>query len=178
MVAINLLKGPQAHTARRRARAELFVGIFALACTVSVWGWVVVDGGHAIQRLERDIQEKQGRLALMEKTQDQVLALKEQRKTIVAEQKQLMALTNDPNGPIRLLSVLSQVVDPLDVWLRHLQTTEKKVVLSGFALSREDVVKLAKHLEAVLGPVNVFETQADAAQPARLRFSMNMDAHG
>ena len=95
MIAINLLKSPQARDrpARRRAKSEFVAGIMVVACTVSVWGWLVFDGNDAGQRLEQKVREKQSRLALMEETRDQVLALKEQRRTIVAERKRLTTLT-------------------------------------------------------------------------------------
>ena len=184
MIAINLLKSPQArdHPARRRAKSEFVAGIMVVACTVSVWGWLVFDGNDAGQRLEQKVREKQSRLALMEETRDQVLALKEQRRTIVAERKRLTTLTRDPDGPLRLLSVISQVVDPLDVWLLRLQTKDQRVLLSGLALSQDAIVKLTENLEEteVIGSVSTFETQADAVQPSRLRFSINMDSvdHG
>ena len=184
MITINLLKGPPTldRPARRRAQSELVAGGVVVACTVAVWGWLVFDGNDAGQRLEQKVREKQSRLAVMEKTRDQVLALKAQRRTIAAEQKRLTTLTRDPNGPLRLLSVIGQVVDPLDVWLLRLQTNDQRVLLSGLALSQDAVVKLTENLEEtkVIGSINTFETQADTVQPSRLRFSINADAvdHG
>lgn len=184
MIAINLLKSPQARDrpARRRAKSEFVAGIAVLACTVAVWGWLVFDGNDAGQRLEQKVREKQSRLALMEKTRNQVLALKEQRRTILAERKRLTILTRDPNGSLRLLSAISRVVDPLDVWLLRLETNDQRVLLSGLALSQDAVVKLTENLEEtkVIGSVSAFETQADTVQPSRLRFSIHADAvdHG
>ncbi len=178
MVSINLLKGQQHYErqVRSRSKSELFVGVFVLAGVCAVWGWVVVDGNHAVQRLEQEIQEKQARVALLQKTHRQVLTLKERRQTIVTEHNKLKALTNELNRPIRLLSIISQVVDPLDVWLLHLQAKDEKIVLSGFARSLEDILILAKDFEKtdMLGPVNIFETQAHVGQSDLFQFSMNI----
>lgn len=118
----------------------------------------------------------------MEKTRNEVLALKEQRRTILAERKRLTILTRDPNGSLRLLSAISRVIDPLDVWLLRLETNDQRVLLSGLALSQDAVVKLTENLEEtkVIGSVSAFETQADTVQPSRLRFSIHADAvdHG
>lgn len=184
MIAINLLKSPHVRDRpdRRRAKSEFVAGIVVLACTVAVWGWLVFDGNDAGRRLEQKVREKQSRLAVMEKTRDQVLALKEQRRTILAERTRLTTLTRDPNGPLRLLSVISRVVDPLDLWLLRLQTNDHRILLSGLALSHDAVVKLTENLEEtkVIGSVSAFETQADTVQPSRLRFSIHADAvdHG
>ncbi len=178
MVIINLLKNQRQseRQARRRPTSELFVGAFVLAIIFVGWGWVAVDGSQAIQRLEQEIQDKQARLALMAQRQDLVLTRQEQRNAIVTEHDTLEALTQDLERPTRLLSVISRVVGPLDVWLRQLQANEEKVTLSGVALSHESILKLAKDLENadMLGPVDVFEIQVHVAQPELFRFSMNV----
>ncbi len=178
MVGINLLKDQRQSEpqTRRRPRLELFVGALVLAAVFAGWGWVAVDGSQAIQRLEQEIQHKQSRLALLTEHQDLVLTLQAQRNAMVAEQETLAALTRGLDRPTRLLSVISRVVDPLDVWLRRLQATDEKVTLSGVALSHEGILKLAKNLENtdMLGPVNVFAIQPHMAQPALFRFSMNV----
>ncbi len=178
MVSINLLKGQQryARRVRGRSRSELFAGAVVLTGVCAVWGWVIVDGNRMVQWLEREIQEKQARVALLKKTHHQVLTLKERRQVIVTERNKLKALTNDLDKPIRLLSIISQVVDPLDVWLLHLQAKDEKIILTGFARSLEDILKLSKDFEKtdVLGPVNVFETQPHVGQSNLFQFSMNV----
>ncbi len=178
MVSINLLKGQQPYECqvRRRSKSELFVGVVVLAGVCAFWGWMVVDGNHAVQRLEQEIQEKQARVALLQKTHHQVLALEERRQTIFTEHDNLKALTHELTRPIRLLSIVSQVVDPLDVWLLHLQAKDDKIILSGFARSLKEILTLAKDFEKtdMLGPVNVFETQAHVGQSDLFQFSMNI----
>ncbi len=178
MVSINLLKDQRRseRQTRRRPRVELFVGAFVLTAVFAGWGWVAVEGSQAMQRLEQEVQDKQSRLALMTKRQDLVLTLQEQRNAVVAEHEGLAALTRDRDRPVRLLSVISRVVDPLDVWLSRLQATDEKVTLSGVALSREGILTLAKNLENtdLLGPVTVFAIQPHVAQPELFRFSMNV----
>lgn len=178
MVSINLLKGQQQYErqVRRRSKSELFAGAFVLAGVCAVWGWVIVDGNQAVQRLEQELQEKQTRVAVLQKTHHQVLMLKERRQTIVTEQNKLKALTNELNRPIRLLSIISQVVDPLDVWLRRLQAKNEKIVMSGFARSLDDVLTLAKDFEKteMLGPVDIFEVEPQEGQADLFQFSMNV----
>ncbi len=178
MVRINLLKDQQRSERRnrRRSKVELCVGVFGLAAVFTCWGWVVVDGSQAIQQLEQAIQDKQGRLGVMTQHQDRVLTLQEQRNTVLTEHATLEALTRDIDRPIRLLSVINRIVDPLDVWLRQLRASDEKVTLSGVALSRDGILQLAKELKKtdMLGAVNVFEIQAHSAQPDLFRFSMNI----
>lgn len=178
MVSINLLKGQQhyEHRVRSRSKSELSAGVVVLAGVCAVWGWAIVNGNLAVQRLEQEIQEKQARVALLQKAHHKVLKLKERRQVIVTEHNKLKALTNDLAQPTRLLSIISQVVDPLDVWLLHLQAKDEKIILTGFARSLEDILKLSKDFEKtdMLGPVNVFETQAHVGQSNLFQFSMNV----
>ena len=39
---------------------------------------------------------------------------------------------SESDAPLRLLSTISRVIDPLDVWLRHLQVKDATVTLIGF----------------------------------------------
>ncbi len=176
MVSINLLKERFERRTRRRPVAELCIGTFVLAAVVAGWGWMVVDGNRVIHHLERDIRQKQDRLALMTQQRDRMLTLRKQRDAVVAERETLAALTRDRDRPVRLLSVIGRVIDPLDVWLRRLQTTDEKVTLSGVARSREAVLELAKHLERtdMLGSVDVFAMSPQAASPEQFQFSMNV----
>ncbi len=178
MVSINLLKG-QRHDKRRghrRSVSELLVGIVVLISVFLVWGWMAVDGSQAVQRLERAIHDRQTHLAVMQQHQDRILVFQEQRNTLLAEHQHLKALTTERERPIRLLSVISQVVDPLDIWLRRLQAKGARITLSGVALSHAGILALARDLENtdMLGPVSVFEIQAHVTQPALFRFSMNV----
>ncbi len=176
MVSINLLRG-QRHDdrlVRRRAKLELFSWVCVLASVCAFWGWVAVDGNHATQRLEQEMQAKQSRVALLQKTQQKVLALEEQRQAMVAEQERVKALTSELNSPIYLLATISRVIDPLDVWLLHLQAKDEKVTLSGVARSLQDVLKLAKDFEKRLGPVDVLDAGPHVQQPDLFQFSINV----
>ncbi len=178
MVSINLLKDQQRseRQTRRRSTVELFVGALVLAVVVAGWGWAAVDGRRTVQRLEQALQDKRGRLASMTERRDRLATLQEQRDAMVSEYETLAAWTRDVDRPVRLLSVIGRVVGPLDVWLRRLQANGEKVTLSGVALSRQGILALAKDLEQtdMLGPVDVFEIQAHAAQPELFQFSMNV----
>lgn len=178
MVSINLLKG-QRHDdrrGRRRSRLELFAAIGVLAGVWALWGWVAVDAGHETQRLEQEMQAKQARVAVLQKTNQEVLTLEERRQAVVSERNRLQALRRDLAKPIHLLSMISRVVDPLDVWLRHLEAKDDKIVLSGFARSLEDVLSLAKDFEKtdLLGRVDVVEAQPFIQQSDLFQFSMNL----
>ncbi len=176
MVSINLLKGQRydEHLARKRAKLELFAGACVMASVCAFWGWVAIDVTQATQRLEREIQAKQARVALLQTTRQEVLALEEQRQTMAARQERVNALTSALDSPIRLLSIVSRVVDPLDVWLLHLQAKDEKVTLSGVARSLQDVLQLAKDFEKGLGPVDVVGAGPHAQLPDLFQFSMNV----
>ena len=178
MVSINLLKGQRQdeRRVRRRSKSETLAGACVLASVCAFWGWVVIDGNHAAQRLQQEVQAKQARVALLQKTHQQVLTLEERRQAILTEYNKLKTLTSELNGPIRLLSIISRVVDPLDVWLLHLQAENATITLSGFARSLEDVLKLAKDFEKteMLGPVDIFDAEPYVEQPDLFRFSMNV----
>ena len=178
MVSINLLKG-QRHDdrrGRRRARLELFAAIGVLAGVWALWGWVAIDAGHGTQRLEQEMQAKQARVALLRKANQEVLALEEQRQAVVSERNRLQALRSDLARPIHLLSMISRVVDPLDVWLRHLQAKDESVTVSGVARSLEDVLTLAKDFEKtdMLGRVDVVDVRPHAQQSDLFQFSMTL----
>ncbi len=186
MVGINLLKGQRREDrrARRRSTMELFAGIGVLAGVVALWGWVAVDVRHEAQRLERETHVKQARVASLRQTHRETAILEEQRQAMVVEWNRLEALTGDSAKPVHLLSMIGRVVDPLDVWLLHLQARDVRITVSGFARSLEDVLKLAKDFEKtdLLGRVDVVDAGPHARQPGLVQFSMNLfvdsTAHG
>ncbi len=176
MVSINLLRGQRddEHLARKRAKLELFAGGFVIASVCVFWGWVAIDVTQSTQRLEREIQAKQARVALLQTARQEVLALEERRQAMAAQQERINALTSELDSPIRLLSIISRMVDPLDVWLLHLQAKDEKITLSGVARSLQDVLKLAKDFEKGLGPVDVVGAGPHAQLPDLFQFSMNV----
>ena len=178
MVSINLLKGQRRDDprARRRSKLELFAGICVLAGVWALWGWIAFDVRHGTQRLEQDLQAKQARVALLQKAHQEMLILEEQRQAMVSEWTRLKALTSDLAKPVHLLSVISRVVDPLDVWLLDLQAKDEKITLSGVARSLDDVLKLAKDFEKtdMLGRVDVVDAEPHVQQPDLFQFSMNL----
>lgn len=176
MVSINLLKGQRygESPARKRAKLELFAGVCVIAGVCAFWGWVALDATQATQRLEREIQATQARVALLQTARREVVALEERRQAMAARQERISALTSELDSPIRLLSIISKVVDPLDVWLLHLQAKDEKITLSGVARSLQDVLKLAKDFEMGLGPVDVVGAGPHAELPDLFQFSMNV----
>jgi len=102
------------------------------------------------------------------------LALEERRRAMAAREERVNALTSALDSPIRLLSIISRVVDPLDVWLLHLQAKDEKVTLSGVARSLQDVLKLANDFEEGLGPADVVDAGPHAQLPGLFQFSMNV----
>ena len=178
MVSINLLKSQRYddRRARRRSKLELFAGICVLAGVWALWGWVAVDVRYETQQLEQEMQAKQARVALLQKTHQEILGLEEHRQAMISERNRLQALTSDLTWSIHLLSMISRVVDPLDAWLLHLQAEDEKITLSGFARSLEDVLKLAKDFEKtdMLDRVDVVVTEPHVEQPDLFQFSMNL----
>lgn len=178
MVSINLLRGQRydERPARKRAKLELFAGVCVIASVCAFWGWVAIDVTQATQRLERETQAKRARVALLQTTRQEVLALEERRQAMAARQERVNALTSELDSPIHLLSIVSKVVDPLDVWLRHLQVKDEKVALSGVARSLQDVLKLAKEFEkhGRFGPVDVVDAGPHEQLPDLFQFSMNV----
>ena len=178
MVSINLLKSQRRddRRARRRSKWELFAGIGVLAGVWVLWGWVAIDVRHATHRLEQEMQAKQARVALLQKTHQEILILEEHRQAMISERNRLETLTSDWARPVHLLSMISRVVDPLDVWLLHLQAQDEKITLSGFARSLEDVLKLAKDFEKtdMLGRIDVVDAEPLVQQPDLFQFSMNL----
>ena len=178
MVSINLLRGQRydERLARKRAKLELFAGGCVIASVCAFWGWVAIDVTQATQRLERETQAKGARVALLQTTRQEVLVLEERRQVMAARQERIDALTSALDSPIHLLSIISRVVDPLDVWLLHLQAKDEKVTLSGIARSLQDVLKLAKEFtkHGRFGPVDVVDAGPHAQLPDLFQFSMNV----
>ena len=178
MVSINLLRDQRydERLARRRAKLELLAGVCVIASVCAYWGWVSIDVTQATQRLERETQVKQARVAFLQTTRQEVLALEERRQAMAARQERINALMSALDSPIYLLSIISKVVDPLDVWLLHLRAKDEKVTLSGVARSLQDVLKLAKEFEkhGRFGPVNVAAAGPHAQLPDLFQFSMNV----
>lgn len=176
MVSINLLKGQRYDEplARKRAKLELFAGGCVMVGVCAFWGWVAIDVTETTQRLEGEMQAKQARVALLQTTRQEILALEEQRQAMAAREERVNALTSELDSPVRLLSIISKAVDPLDVWLLRLQAKDEKIALSGVARSLQDVSKLAKDFEKGLGPVDVVGAGPHAQLPDLFQFSMNV----
>lgn len=176
MVGINLLRGQRydERPVRKRAMLEVCAGICVIAVVCVFWGWVALDVTRATQRLDRETQAKRARVALLQTTRQEVLALEERRQAMAARQERVNALTSALDRPIHLLSIVSEVVDPLDVWLLHLQAKDEKVTLSGVARSLRDVLRLAEEFEKGLGPVDVVGAGPHAQLPDLFQFSMNV----
>ena len=178
MVSINLLRGQRYddRRARSRSKVEVSAGVCVLAVVCALWGWVAIDVRHATQRLEREMQAKQARVASLQNTHREMVALEERRQAMIFERNRLKALTGDLARPIHLLSMISRVVDPLDVWLLHLQVKDDTLTLSGLARSLEEVLRLAKDFEKtdVLGRVDVVDAEPRVQQPGLFQFSMNL----
>jgi len=178
MVSINLLKGQRRdeRRVRRRSLLELFSGIGVLAGVCAFWGWAAIDVKHATQRLEQEMQAKQARVASLQQTHEEMVTLEEHRQAMISERNRLQALTSELVRPIHLLSIVSGVVNPLDVWLVHLQAKDDKITLSGFSRSLEDVLTLAKNFEKtdMLGRVDVVDAEPFVRQPDLFQFSMNL----
>ena len=79
MVSINLLKDQRRdeRRVRRHTKSEVFAGIGVLASVCAFWGWGAIDVTDATQRLEQEVQEKQARVAFLQKTHQEVLMLEE-----------------------------------------------------------------------------------------------------
>ncbi len=178
MVGVNLLRGRRydERPARKRAKLEVFAGVCVMAGVCAFWGWVAIDVTRATQRLDGETQAKRARVALLQTTRQEVSALEERRQAMAARQERVNALTRELDRPIHLLSIVSEVVDPLDVWLLHLQAKDEKVTLSGVARSLRDVLKLAKEFETHgrFGPVDVVDAGPHAQLPDLFQFSMNV----
>ena len=176
MVSIKLLKGQRYDEppARKRAKLELFAGACVVASVCACWGWVAIDVTQATQRLEEDMRAKQARVALLQIARQEVAALEERRQAMTAQEERVNALTSELGNPIRLLSIISRAVDPLDVWLLRLQAKDEKIALSGVARSLQDVLTLAKDFEKGLGPVDVVAAGPHAQLPDLFQFSMNV----
>ncbi len=176
MVSINLLRGQRDddHRSRHRAKLEVLAGGCVIASVCGFWGWVAIDVTQATQRLERDMQAKQARVAVLQATRQEVLALEERRQAMTVRQEKVNALTSALDSPIRLLSIISREVDPLDVWLLHLRAKDEMVTLSGVARSLQDVLTLAKTFEKGLGPVDVVNAGPHVQRPDLFQFSMNV----
>lgn len=183
MIRINLLGDQRA--AALRERHALVLRLFGMAGFIAIvlagsllTGWVLqqrLDALHDIERMKTmELDSLAGRLSQMD-------GLKQRLDALRTEQATIRHLQARRERPTRMLQVLSQEIDPLQLWLRGVRMDGQTVIVEGTGLSKDDILDLTSKLKqaGVFRDATLVELVADSTPDVPvLRFTLNMQMNG
>lgn len=150
MIKINLL------SVKRAKKKGAPINETAIQIGVGVALTVIALGGTAYrwQALESEITEqtqiKDKKAKELEELKKKVLEVEnfEKTKKLLEDKNRVIEqLRKNQAGPVRLLDVLSQGLEPLKVWLTSMDESGTDVNITGRALSNDDIVEFTRNLQ-------------------------------
>jgi type IV pilus assembly protein PilN len=150
LIKINLL------SAKRAKKKGAPINETALQIAVGVALTVIALGATAYrwQALESEVTEqtqiKAQKSKELEELKKQVIAVEnfEKNKKLLEDKNRVIEqLRKNQSGPVRLLDVVSQGLEPVKVWLIGMEESGADVNLSGRALSNDDIVEFTRNVQ-------------------------------
>lgn len=149
MIRINLIRG----TAARKAKGlqwdvnvEAGVGAGLL---VFVLGFCMYYSGSLNDEIEArmlSIGKKNQQIAQLKQKVKKVENFEQKKKELETKNRVIEQLEKRRSGPVRLLDVLSQSLEPLKVWLVTLGVKNNLITLQGRAVANDDIVGFVNNL--------------------------------
>lgn len=148
MIRINLLPGPRVTGKTNEANVR-FEAVGALGIVLLTVGLCVYYSGtldHDIEARQREKQEKEKLLVVLQNKIKQVQDFEQKRKLLEDKNRVIDQLEKTRSGPVRVLDAVSQSLDPLKLWLVRLNMKDNDVELEGRALTNGEVVEFVNNL--------------------------------
>jgi Tfp pilus assembly protein PilN len=121
------------------------VALIVIALGGSAYRWQVLESEKTEQTQIK--QNKQKELEELKKKVVEVENFEKNKKILEDKNRVIEQLRKNQAGPVRLLDVLSQGLEPLKVWLTSMDETGADVSITGRGLSNDDIVEFTKNLQ-------------------------------
>ncbi len=146
MIRINLLPVKEAQRAIGR-RQQLSVALlgFALALLVMVIPYILQ--GHAMTRLDGEIDQLRTEVAKFEEQTRDLRDLDKKRKELQAKLKVIEDLNQKRVGPVRILEDLSSAT-PEKLWLVEFTDANGQATITGLALDNQTIATFMRQLQS------------------------------
>ena len=150
MIKINLLPVKRA---AKKAKAPVDEAVFQLGVGLGVVLVFIGACGYRWQMLVDEValqtqikESKTNELEVLKKKVQEVEGYEKNMRLLEDKNRIIEQLRKNQGGPVRLLDYLSQSLDPLKVWLTNVEG-DKEVILSGKALTNDDIVEFIRNLQ-------------------------------
>jgi type IV pilus assembly protein PilN len=172
MIQINLLP---VRLQKRKETARQFASIYLLTVclAVAIIGFLWISYSNQISSRRNElaaVQQEVSKYAQYEQTLQQLTKRKE---LIDKKQEVIKSLKDDRDAVVRMLALLAIHVPPEKMWFDKLTQTGNSVTLDGVALSNEAIVEFMRNLESSpyieKGSINLVQSKQLAMKEMKLR---------
>ena len=183
MIRINLLSGPRTRKAKGQWGVELELAATAVLLVLTLVACFVYAGmlNDQIEERQTRKQEKSAEIAKLREQVKKVQQFEAKKKRLEKLIRIIAQLEKNRKGPVRILDVMSQSVEPVKVWLTKLSMKGKKIDLSGVALANEDVVGFVNNLRGAdkFAKVQLLEIRAGKQRKVKVfKFKLKLALKG
>jgi type IV pilus assembly protein PilN len=164
MVKINLL--PVRQVKKRELGRQVLVLMAAVLLLTLVLNFLWYNNRDGVaQHQAEQIADTSRRIAELEKVIGEVNNINKRKKEVEDKLKILNDLRKQRSGPVRMLDALS-IATPKKVWLNQFTEQNNQVVLTGLAMTHDDVAEFMRSLQKVVwspkGMARVIEAKRES----------------
>jgi type IV pilus assembly protein PilN len=150
LIKINLLSAKRAKKKGapiNETALQLAVGgaLIVLALGATAYRWQALESEVTEQNQIKGQKSKE--LEELKKKVIEVENFEKNKKLLEDKNRVIEQLRKNQSGPVRLLDVVSQGLEPVKVWLTGMEESGADVNLAGRALSNDDIVEFTRNLQ-------------------------------
>ena len=172
MIRINLLP-VRAKIRKENVRQIISIYLLGVLLLAAVIGYLWVSRGLEISRLEARFKQVQAEVSGYAKYEKILKDLQAKKAIIEKKQQTILSLQQDRDNLVRVLALLSVEIPPERVWFEKLTLAGPAITLEGVALSDETIVEFMRNLESSpyvdKGTVNLVHTRLTNVSGIKLR---------
>ncbi len=164
MIRINLLPGPKGRTAKPQydVRAQALLGVGVLLVTIAGCWWYSSSLDEVIEARQEEELAKEKQVVQLKEQVKQVQDFEQKKKLLEDKNRVIDQLESARVGPVKVLDLVSQSIEPLKVWLTNLKLSAENVEVEGKALTNDEVVEFVNNLRRTdfFANINLQESKA------------------
>ena len=164
MIRINLLPGPKGRTVKPQydVRAQALLGVGVLLVTIAGCWWYSSSLDEVIEARQEEKLAKEKQVVQLKEQVKQVQDFEQKKKLLEDKNRVIDQLESARVGPVKVLDLVSQSIEPLKVWLTNLKLSAENVEVEGKALTNDEVVEFVNNLRRTdfFANINLQESKA------------------
>lgn len=164
MIRINLLPGPKGRTAKPQydVRAQALLGVGVLLVTIAGCWWYSSSLDEVIEARQEEKLAKEKQVVQLKEQVKQEQDFEQKKKLLEDKNRVIDQLESARVGPVKVLDLVSQSIEPLKVWLTNLKLSAENVEVEGKALTNDEVVEFVNNLRRTdfFANINLQESKA------------------